>query len=291
MGRVCFTEIPLHLLRTHTYGQFAVGFRRKTIIDWGGLPAWYLPNHPGNATLKELAAEIIRGLHASAIANEDMQVIVRDVPALLKQHIPEQFLSRAFEINFNFTHGQPLSGEALQKWLERNKQAMYYVLSYIKEMSPSETEDYRYLNEREWRIVAGANFRGEEVCKPLTDDEKMEFGQVRSEWLNELSTSDINVKVRYPTSRIIDHFRLFNGLKTQSVSQMIDMILVPDMAAKSWMKTYIAKHPSAFRPGGPRVRLFPSTASRMAWLSVRSICDLLLRSFTNSDPPSARASS
>lgn len=38
-ARVCFTEIPLHLLGTHSYGHFAIGFGRKTIIDWGGLPA------------------------------------------------------------------------------------------------------------------------------------------------------------------------------------------------------------------------------------------------------------
>jgi hypothetical protein len=40
-ARACFTEIPLHLLGTHSYGHFAIGFRRKTIVDWGGLPAWY----------------------------------------------------------------------------------------------------------------------------------------------------------------------------------------------------------------------------------------------------------
>jgi hypothetical protein len=114
-ARVCFTEIPLHLLGTHTYGQFAIGFSRKTVIDWGGLPAWYLPNHPGNETLKELAAEIIRGLHASAIAIDNFQAIARDLPPMLKQHIPEQFLSRAFDVVLNFTHGTPLSGVALQQ--------------------------------------------------------------------------------------------------------------------------------------------------------------------------------
>jgi hypothetical protein len=273
--RVCFTEIPMRFLKTHPFGHFAIGFSRKTMVNWGGLPAWYLPNHPGNETLEESAAEIIRGLHASAIANENMQSTARDLPTMLKQQIPEQFLSKTFEIELRFTHGKSLSGETLQKWLECNKQVMHQVLSYIKEMSPTEVEDYRHLNEREWRIVGGASFRGDEVCRPLTDSEKAEFGQIRSEWLRELETSDINVRVRYPSSRIIDHFRFFNGLKGTPVSQLIDTILVPDMAAKRWIKTYLAKHPTAFRPGGPRVRLFPSTAPRLAWLSFVSLCDRL----------------
>jgi hypothetical protein len=39
--RVCFTDIPIELLAEHgqRYGKYGVGFRRETIIDWGGLPA------------------------------------------------------------------------------------------------------------------------------------------------------------------------------------------------------------------------------------------------------------
>jgi|SRR5271168_1153034 len=52
--RVCFTDIPIDLLASHgqRYGKYGVGFRRETVIDWGGLPAWYLPNYWGNKTLK-----------------------------------------------------------------------------------------------------------------------------------------------------------------------------------------------------------------------------------------------
>jgi hypothetical protein len=265
-ARVCFTEIPIRLLRTHDYGHFAIGFSRKAIIDWGGLPAWYLPNHPGNETLKELAAEIIRGLHASAIANDNFQALARDLPPILKQHIPEQFLSRTFEIVLNFTHGTPLQGEALQSWLERNKQVMYHILSYIKEMSPIDTEDYRYLGEREWRIVAGARLGGE-VCRMLTDDEKMELGQIQPRWLEELKSSDINVQVRYQPSRIIDHFRFFNGIRSAPISKMIDTVLVPDNSAKRWVQKYVKENTLLFTPGRPRIRLFPSTPLRAIWLS------------------------
>lgn len=263
----CFTEIPLHLLGTHSYGHFAVGFKRRTIIEWGGLPAWYLPNHPGNDTLKELGAEIIRGLHASAIANENFQAFARDVPPALKQHIPEQYLSRDFDIVIKFSHGQPLSGDSLQAWLERNKQVTYQILSCVKEMSPSNNEDYRYLKEREWRIVAGTNFQGGEICRTLTDAEKSEFGARRPKWLEVLKSTDVNVQTRYAPSRIIDHFRFFNGVSTETVSQLID----PDRNAKFEISKYIREHASAFKAGGPTLRLYPSTPLRLAWLSLSSI--------------------
>jgi abortive phage resistance protein AbiGi (putative antitoxin) len=265
-ARACFTEIPLNLLRTHNYGHFAVGFSRETVVDWGGLPAWYLPNHPGKRTLKEISAEIIRGLHASAIALDNMQVLARDVPPMLKQYIPEKYLSRDFEIIFKFTHGTSLAGASLQQWLERNKQAMYHILSYVKEMSPRDVEDFRYLYEREWRIVAGMEFGGREACRMLTEKEKSELGGVRPLWLNEVRSIDINVQVRYPKVRTIDHFRFFNGIEDISVSQKIEEILVPDMAAKRYVSAFIKKHQSAFRPSGPKVRLFPNTASRLFWI-------------------------
>jgi hypothetical protein len=37
--RVCLTDIPIALLAEHgqRYGKYGVGFRRETIINWGGL--------------------------------------------------------------------------------------------------------------------------------------------------------------------------------------------------------------------------------------------------------------
>jgi hypothetical protein len=194
--------------------------------------------------------------YASAIANENFQILARDIPPMLKQHIPQQYLSREFEIYLDFTHGQRLSGEALQKWLERNKQVMYQILSNVKEMSPTDIEDYRYLNEREWRVVAGAGFQGSEVCRVLTDQEKSELGTLRPAWLEELRSTDINIQIRYPSARIIDHFRFFNGISGKTVSQMIDVILVPDWRAKREVGKYIKQHPSAFKQG---IRAFSST--------------------------------
>ena len=43
------------------------------------------------------------------------------MPAQLKQHIPEQYLSRDFEIQVNFSHGPQLKGASLQGWLEQRR--------------------------------------------------------------------------------------------------------------------------------------------------------------------------
>jgi hypothetical protein len=117
LARVCFTEIPARLLDMHGYGHFGVGFSRPTMVDWGACPAWYLPNHPGSRSLRESGAEVIRGLHASAVALDNMRAIVRDVPTTLKQHIPEQYLSRDFDFEVGFTHGPKLRGSSLLDWI------------------------------------------------------------------------------------------------------------------------------------------------------------------------------
>lgn len=265
-ARVCFTEIPAHLLHTHNYGHFGIGFQRKTIVEWGGCPVWYLPNHASTDSLKEMGAAIVRGFHASVVAVNDLQAVVRDIPAQLKQHVPEKYLSRDFEIILNFTHGSPLKGRALQRWLEQNSNSLYHALSYVKELSPRDVEDYRYLYEREWRIVDGAEYKGTPVCRSLTSAEVTELGAARPAWLGQLVSSDVNVTARYPSSRIIDHFRFFNGIGTRTVAQMIDTILVPDRVASKYIKGVIKDNPTLFKPGGPRVRLFPSTfARRFVW--------------------------
>jgi len=64
----------------------------------GGCPVWYLPNHAGTTSLKEMGAAIIRGFHASAVAVADLEALVRDIPAQLKQHVPAKYMSPNFEI-------------------------------------------------------------------------------------------------------------------------------------------------------------------------------------------------
>jgi hypothetical protein len=269
-ARLCFTEIPAHLLYTHKYGHFGLGFKRKTIIDWGGCPAWYLPNHPGKESLKETGAELVRGLHSSAQDVGHFRVLSQILPQQLKQHIPEAYLSRDFEIKVKFAHGPELSGAVLEKALGRDMESLYYAISFVKELSPRDVEDYRYLYEREWRIVDGIGFKGVPVCRQLTAAEVSELCAAKPDWSEPLKSADINVQVRFPNSKIIDLFRFFNGLPSATVAQMVDTILVPDGSAKAYVKRYIERNRSQFGAKPPRVRIFPNTVfRRFVWSAGR----------------------
>jgi hypothetical protein len=265
LARVCFTEIPARLLHTHGYGHFGIGFSRRTLVDWGGCPAWYLPNHPGKSSLKECGAEAVRSLHSSAVALDQMRAFVRDIPPVLKKHIPEKYLSRDFDFEVKFTHGTPLKGQSLLDWITRSELSLRRTLSFVKELSPSDVEDFRYLYEREWRIVDGVGLPGKVIFSALTDAEKSALCKVRNAWGEKIKSEDINVQLRAGDTRLVDHFRYFNGIDLP-VSRLIEVVLVPDRAAKRGIETYIAANRARFRQGGPKVELFPSNVlRRLSW--------------------------
>ncbi|MFZ0236530.1 MAG: hypothetical protein WAL37_04055, partial [Xanthobacteraceae bacterium] len=99
------------------------------------------------------------------------------------------------------------------------------------------------------------------VFHPLTDAEKAAFCNIRNAWGQKIISDDINVQLRYGNTRFIDHFKYFNGID-KTVSQMIEVILVPDRAAKRHIKQYVDTHRTLFRPNGPNIQLFPSTTLR-----------------------------
>lgn len=190
-----------------------------------------------------------------------MRALVREVPAQLKQHIPEKYFSRDFDFNVQFTHGPELRGPSLIDWITQSENSLRRTLSFVKELSPRDVEDFRYLYEREWRIVDGLAFRDKIVFRPLTDVEKAALCYVRSSWGEKIKSDDINVQLRYGDTRLVDHFRYFNGID-HPISQSIEVILVPDDAARCRVQSYVDAHRSAFHSDGPRVLLFPSTSLR-----------------------------
>jgi hypothetical protein len=255
-ARICFTDIPLELLATHggAYGRYGVGFSRETIVQWGGCPVWYLPNHHGGDTLKDLGPIVVNGLHAAMIAVDNYCALVKGTEELLRKgQIKHHFVTQTF------THGKPLVGEALINWLTFGRNCIEGSLSFIKEMSPQDNEDFRYLYEREWRIVEFLQIRGKDPCRVLTDVEKHELCLLNPDWKKHPTVSDINIRVRYPSAPIIDSFRFFDGLPDAGkVSMKIDTILVPNDAEKAFAKEMIYKIPRSFKAGGPEVLVFPS---------------------------------
>ncbi len=254
-ARICFTDIPLELLATHgaAYGRYGIGFARETVVAWGGCPAWYLPNHHGGDSLKDNGPVIVNGLHAAMVALDSFYALIAETEKCFENGtLKQRFFTQ------NFTHGKSLVGADLMKWIAHGKNTIDRALSFIKEMSPPDAEDFRYLYEREWRIVEGLLISGKDSCRILSDNEKRELCSQNKHWKQPASVNDINIQVRYPTAPIVDSFRIFNGaLPNERISQNIVMVLVPTEDEKNFVQNLIRKTPRAFKVDGPEVRVFP----------------------------------
>ncbi len=247
--RICFTDIPFELLSTHglRYGKYGVGFRREVIIDWGGLPAWYLPNYWGSDSLKSIGAVLVNGLHAARDTASQFQAIV------------SEFSAKGIPFNLKYEHGPTLDVDRLTEEVGKVADTITLVLSYIKEMSPSSAEDYSYLLEREWRIVYGFDFTGKpSTSRVLTQEEKDNLCAKNPIWREIRRSEDINITSRFGSAPVIDSFRYFNGIPGKAtVAQQIDSIIVPDEKEKDWVETFILTHSTLFGGTQPKVVAFP----------------------------------
>jgi hypothetical protein len=251
--RVCFTDIPIELLADHgqRYGKYGVGFRRETVIDWGGLPAWYLPNYWGDGTLKVAGPVLVNGMHAAMDAAQHLQVLATE------------FKAKGIPFTVTYKHGSSMQADQLVTEMQHVAHSVFMVLSFIKEMSPQSAEDHSYLFEREWRLVTGFDLAGKpSAFLILSQDEKEALCARRSVWREKRQSQDINITARYGDAPVIDSFRYFNGLPGgKTVTQLIDTFLVPDESAAEWVKKFVADRAKHFGDGIPKVVTFPATGS------------------------------
>jgi hypothetical protein len=249
-ARVCFTDIPIELLASHgqRYGKYGVGFRRETVIDWGGLPAWYLPNYWDEKTLKVAGPVLVNGLHAAMDAVHHLQALAKEFSA---KNVP---------FSVTYQHGPTVNAEQLVREMEQTAHSIFMVLSFIKEMSPQAAEDHSYLFEREWRIVSGFGFVGQpSAFRPLTQEEKDALCARRPAWQKGRESQDINVTARYGTTAVIDSFQYFNGLPGKAtVANLMDTILVPDKSEFDWVTRFVADHAFLFGGKTPSIVVFPA---------------------------------
>jgi hypothetical protein len=264
-ARVCFTDIPIELLAEHgqRYGKYGVGFRRETIIDWGGLPAWYLPNYWGDKSLKIAGPVLANGLHAAMDAAQHLQVLATE------------FKAKGVPLSVVYKHGPTLTADQLVNEMQQVASSIFMVLSFIKEMSPQKAEDHSYLFEREWRLVSGFALTGQPPpFRTLTQEEKDALCVRRPVWRQKRQSQDINISARYGETPIIDSFRYFNGLPgKETVAELVDTILVPDDSEAQWARIFVAGHASYFGASIPKIITFPRQESA----KVRSICALVGR--------------
>jgi hypothetical protein len=248
-SRICFTDIPFELLSTHgqRYGKYGVGFRREVIIDWGGIPAWYLPNFWSNDNFKSLGSVVVNGLHAAKDAASHFQTLIRELHSV------------GTSISIKHEQGPTLEGDRLVQEMGKVADAVYLVLSFIKEMSPSSSEDYSYLQEREWRLVNALEIAGRPSSfRVLNQEEKELLCAQRPIWRESRRSEDINIIARFGTAPVIDSFRYFNGISGKAtVAQNIDTIIVPDQTEKEWGEEFVSTNPHLFCGNRPKVVIFP----------------------------------
>jgi hypothetical protein len=244
-ARVCFTDIPEKLLSTHCqeYGKFGLGFSRKTILEWGGNPVIYVPNHPAPGTLETSMPDLLYCLHRVSPLMDKL----RDCLAILNAAMP--ISERAMD-------GE--NGAFYIDYINGAEQSVRRMWAFVKEMSSQKANDYQYLYEREWRIVDGALIQGVDPTRELSDDEYRELGSKCARWTRPLDMSE-SLSRKHVHTRMLQLFRFFNGLSDKSVSQAIEVILVPSDATKGRVTAYIADHRDNFRPGGPAIRVFGET--------------------------------
>lgn len=237
-AKVCFTDIPERHLSSHSqeYGRFGVGFARKTIIDWGGSDVVYLPNHAAPDTLATTMGSVLYLQHRIPLLLAALEACLAPADAPL---------------TINET---TLRGEARKSYIDQARHGLLHLWSFVKEMSGKE-DDYRYLYEREWRIVEGGVHNGKETSRALTNDEARELAATCPRWNEPIEMSPENA-ARYPHKHAHQFFQWFNGLPELTVAQGITVILVPSESVLARVREYIDMNPGRFGSAKPDVRLF-----------------------------------
>lgn len=248
--RVCLTDVPEDKLAavTRRYGRCAVGFNRFQILEWGGLPVWYLPNHHVPGTLVDHGASLLYWVYRTA------QIAHFVLPRLISATGTRVTLG---EEDF-------IDSSNVQSYARSMLTAAKGLGSFLKEMSSKDADDHRYLYEREWRIAGHAV--SDEFASPyreLDDEEKAELLAHKPEWGLPMASLDARITAQFTGERLIDSFRFFNGIPGgRTVCQAIEVVLVPDEQFRQQVLEYIESNPRRFRSGGPVVAIAPVTEEK-----------------------------
>jgi hypothetical protein len=153
-----------------------------------------------------------------------------------------------------FVAGKLIEGQDAERYIYGAMTSLYQMLSFVKEMSPHDRDNQEYLFEREWRIVAGVGA----AFRPPTAEEKEQLVRQNPGWGLPPNTDDADILGRFGSRPLVEEFAFFQGSPRQeTVSQAIEVILVPDAEMKARVVEFIAQHAAEFRAAGPDVCIFP----------------------------------
>jgi hypothetical protein len=248
-ARVCFTDIPRDKLYDHSgeYGRFGIGISRRTIIRWGGNPVFYIPNHLDGPVTSVMGC-LMHGLYQ---AGSWLPALEQFCSGYWTPYLREDIGGGANDVPL-LLDGTMFSGEERRSLLLRGRDAVEQVLSYVKQMSHSDVNDYSYLYEREWRIVAGVAIQGQTLTRELTPEEKTELTGKRPRWQQPV-TFGIKPLYHREHTGMIDLFKMFNGVGGVEVAKEITDILVPHFSMVERVEQYIQGHRDLFADVAPSV--------------------------------------
>lgn len=118
----CFTEIRLSSARKHadSYGQLGFGFDRSFILKSGGSPVLYTSSRRDNLLMQRVAGVLARFDGIESLLMSDGAVVE--------------------------------NGPTLRDVIE-GRDLMRQICAFIKIMSEPGVDDYKYLDEAEWRVA------------------------------------------------------------------------------------------------------------------------------------------
>jgi hypothetical protein len=238
-ARVCFTEVPRDRLTIiqQRFGQFGIGFKRQTILNWGGCPVWYLPNmyragtqygriSIGLVQLKDLIDLLL------SMKNPDIQYALREISPMKKPS---------------------------NKRLDTHIATLNFFASHYKGMSPRRRDDQSFLYEREWRLVQGLHYgSGTSLYRRLTASEKAGLLQAVPVWGMPCVTGSARIDAILPKNPVVDDFYFFNGIPDKdTVATMIDEIILPSRSLERRVRRYLVENRSLFGARLPVVLVRP----------------------------------
>jgi hypothetical protein len=122
-------------------------------------------------------------------------------------------------------------------------------------MSGKESDDHRFLYEREWRLVSGISNVLGDPFRILTAEERDELCVAVPSWKEPLQWPNGYVPNPEP---LVNSFHFFNGIPGQeTVARLAEAVITPNECFATRVQDYVNAHKELFREGGPEIRVLP----------------------------------
>ncbi len=177
--RLCFTCISKEQISDHSekFGSITLEFDLEDLKSMGAMPNFYFPSAINESDSLNLGVlYMARLLEIQEFLSEIVQ---------LKELGNKPFFS-LLTLEDKETNITNIQLKTLITYLEKNKvpieQLLYSIRTLASILYPTENLEYNdinnYYEQREWRIFTGLIHKGKEICKKLTDVQKLKIIEI-----------------------------------------------------------------------------------------------------------------